>query len=143
MWRRFRDFADDTMRQVDNIRKLIGLLGVFSVAGFGLGVMSEKFINTRSAQQSTPVAASAATSGLKTCDVLSEVSRVQATYGTQIEPVRARWLELIAKLERGDLLTSERENVAETEKLVQHELQRLQAHHQEIVTDITQACLPK
>lgn len=142
MWSRFKDFIEDTMPRVDNVRKFIGLMAIVWAAGVGFGVVSEKLINTRSAQQSTTVAASAATSGSKTCDVLAEVSRLQATYGTQIEPVRARWLELTAKLERGDMLIFERENVAETEKLVQHELQRLQAHHQELVTGIAQACFP-
>jgi len=143
MWRRFNDFANNTMSRVDGVRKLIYLLASVLAAGFGLGVIWEKYITAHPAPQLTTVAASAATSGSKVCDVLSEISRVQATYGTQIEPVQARWLELTAKLERGDMLKYERENVTETVKLVQRELQRLGEHHQEIVTGIARTCIPK
>lgn len=143
MWRWFLGFADETVPQVANVRKLIAWLASFFVAGVTVGIMWDEYIPTGPAQQAPNLTVSSAANGSRSCDVLSEISRVQATYGSQIEPVQARWLELTGKLERGDMLVSERQKVAETAKLIQHELQRLQTQHREIVTDITKACFAK
>ena len=115
MWQWVSDFATSTMPTVDNIRKLIWWTAGFSMVSFTLGAALENYTTTHLEQRSATVAAP--TSGSKTCDVLSEVSLVQSTYGTQIEPIQARWLELTKKLERGDMLNSERDKVAETAEL--------------------------
>ncbi|MDP3281415.1 MAG: hypothetical protein Q8M57_10290, partial [Nitrosomonas sp.] len=76
-----------------------------------------------------------------TCDALSKITELQSIYEKEVLPLQDRWLQLTTKLERGDLLTLERDNVMQTESLVQDELEKLRAEHRDIIVAITRSCV--
>lgn len=141
MFRRIWDFANETMPHFNNLRSLIWWVSLIWTLGVTFGVATQHYIVAPMTLTSGGGVATIAESGSRSCDVIFEISRVQAAYESQISPVRQRWLDLTAELERGDTLTLDRERLAETADLVRSELTKLRQHHQDIITGLTKSCV--
>lgn len=132
-WNRLAAFANRVIHEIDDVRKvLLLLLGAFAF-GFGLGLGTGEVWRVL-------LAASGRGGEPQQCDVLAEITEVQAAYDAQLEPVQDRWLRLTEALERDDMLPSTRAKAEETARMVRDEMERVRGAHRQLMEQLSQSC---